>query len=83
MSKKKGFFFACLISPQNLSLDLDLAASRRPYLEKKKKKTGKSCSQKNPILSTHVEKEDLEAFLTSPGAADEAMSLLDVDGDGR
>ena len=51
--------------------------------KKKKKKTGKSCSQKNPILSTHVEKEDLEAFLTSPGAADEAMSLLDVDGDGR
>ena len=33
--------------------------------------------------STHVEKEDLEAFLTSPGAADEAMSLLDVDGDRR
>ena len=42
--------------------------------------------KKLETLSTHVEREDLDAFFpkgASPGAADAAMSLLDVDGDGR
>lgn len=51
-------------------------------IEKKlnKKKTQNKSKTKN---RTHVEREDLEAFLPAPGAADEAMALLDVDGDGR
>ena len=35
------------------------------------------------LNSTHVTLDDLAAFLTDPAAAKEAMTMLDMDGDGR
>ena len=76
----RNLFFRFHPPTQSLSRPRDLDLDARPHLEKK---NGKKIKKKKKKISTHVEREDLQAFLTSPGAAEEAMSLLDVDGDGR
>ena len=59
-----------------------LAREREKREENRERKTQQK-SQNLRNNRTHVEREDLEVFLPSPGEADEAMALLDVDGDGR